>query len=72
MITKKFLALFNDYPFLDDIYHKLKAKDFKKIIKKVNNLKDVKTTCRLLDNELIYIKGNLLDNMQIIFEQTRQ
>ncbi|AHF57737.1 hypothetical protein [Spiroplasma eriocheiris] len=33
---------------------------------------DVKMTCRLLDNELIYIKGNLLDNMQTIFEQAKQ
>ncbi|WP_368486583.1 hypothetical protein [Spiroplasma sp. DGKH1] len=33
---------------------------------------DVKTTCRLLDNELIYLKGNLLNNMQTIFEEAKQ
>ncbi|AOX44109.1 hypothetical protein S100390_v1c07730 [Spiroplasma sp. NBRC 100390] len=31
---------------------------------------DVKTSCHLLDNELTYIKGNLLNNIQTIFEET--
>ncbi|PQP78409.1 hypothetical protein C6B38_06210 [Spiroplasma sp. ChiS] len=30
---------------------------------------DVKTSCHLLDNELTYIKGNLLNNIQTIFEE---
>ncbi|AHF57736.1 AAA domain-containing protein [Spiroplasma eriocheiris] len=76
MITKKFLALFNDYSLLADIYHKLAAKDFKKIIKKVNNLKTDKLLALifnlLVNNNVSYTISSTDENKFNLFKIEKQ